>query len=101
MVLDAMDNNVMQAYFAWPERLYVLHCDPSNRRSSPRIVLKGGNGPFDYSHAVLESFLASFLGSEATGNPPSWRRYTASGWLVHSYCGDDLLVRGGTPLSKM
>jgi len=45
-----MDNEAEEAYFAWPERLYVVD-------ESGRVAYKGGVGPFGFKPAELAAWL--------------------------------------------
>jgi peroxiredoxin len=51
MAVDAMDDDVMKKYAAWPERLYVVDADG-------RIAYRGGMGPFDYHPEQVREWLA-------------------------------------------
>ncbi len=51
--VDRLDNCAMQAYSAWPERLYVVGTDR-------RIAYKGGLGPFLFNPAELAAWLREF-----------------------------------------
>jgi hypothetical protein len=47
-VVDAVDNAVASAYGGWPDRLYLVGADG-------RIAYQGGEGPFGFKPAELES----------------------------------------------
>ena len=51
LYVDAMDDAFENAYAAWPERLYVISADGT-------LLYKSGVGPFYFSPADLESWLA-------------------------------------------
>ncbi len=48
--VDGMDDAALEAYAAWPERLYVVGADG-------RIAYKGGLGPFHYRPDELGGWL--------------------------------------------
>ncbi len=48
---DRVDDEVNQAYAAWPDRLYLVGKDG-------RIVYAGGQGPFGFSPEELERAIA-------------------------------------------
>lgn len=50
IVIDSLDDTVMTAYGAWPERLYVV--DPEGH-----VAYQGGQGPFGFSPEELDAFL--------------------------------------------
>ena len=54
IAVDGIDNAAMEAYAAWPERLYVITADG-------RIGFKGGMGPFFFSPDRLEAWLDEHL----------------------------------------
>ena len=54
LVVDTIDDPALDAYAAWPERLYGITPDG-------RIAFKGGVGPFFYSVSRLESWLEDEL----------------------------------------
>jgi len=52
LVVDLIDNNVNNKFFAWPERIYVIH--------HKRIVYQGGKGPDGYHPEQLEDWLEAY-----------------------------------------
>ena len=50
--VDEMDDAVMRAYAAWPERLYLVGIDG-------RIVYAGGLGPFEFHPHELKAAILS------------------------------------------
>ena len=52
--VDEMDNQVNDAYAAWPTRLYLIGLDG-------RVVYSGGLGPYDFKPAKLEAAIADYL----------------------------------------
>jgi hypothetical protein len=53
-LVDEMDDAVMTAYAAWPERLYLIEQDGT-------IAYAGGLGPFGFSPEELGTAIASLL----------------------------------------
>lgn len=49
VLIDPMSNELMEAFAAWPERLYILR--------NSKIEYVGGPGPFWYSFPDLEKAL--------------------------------------------
>ena len=58
MVVDAMENPAEEAYFAWPERLYVVGPDF-------KIAFKGGVGPFGFKPKKLAKWLERNYGADS------------------------------------
>ena len=54
--VDEMDDAVMTAYAAWPERLYLIDMDG-------RVAYKGGRGPGGFKPAELKEAIDALLGS--------------------------------------
>ena len=52
--VDEMDDAVMQAYAAWPERLYLIGIDG-------RVAYAGGLGPFGFEPAELKAAIEASL----------------------------------------
>ena len=52
--VDEMDDPVMTAYAAWPERLYLIDVDG-------RVVYAGGRGPHGFSPAELKEAIDAIL----------------------------------------
>ncbi len=53
-VIDSMDNSTMQAYNAFPDRLYLIGKDG-------RIAFKGGPGPWGFKPDELEAAIEAEL----------------------------------------
>ena len=53
-VIDSMDNSTMQAYNAFPDRLYLIGKDG-------RIAFKGGPGPWGFKPETLEAAIEEEL----------------------------------------
>ena len=53
-LLDGMDDQVSQAYQAWPDRLYLVGKDG-------KIAFKGGPGPFQFRPGELEEAIEKEL----------------------------------------
>jgi hypothetical protein len=53
-LVDAMDDAVMEAYAAWPDRLYLIGLDG-------RVVYAGGRGPFGFKPAELKKAIDAYL----------------------------------------
>ena len=47
MLVDEMDDEVMTAYAAWPDRLYLVGLDG-------RVLYAGGRGPFEFKPDELK-----------------------------------------------
>ena len=69
LVLDNMQNDALEAYGGWPERLYVVGADG-------RIVYKGGMGPFGFDPDEVEDWLSArrtvpvtAVAQDASGGP--------------------------------
>ena len=56
LVVDTLEDDAMDTYAAWPERLYAIGSDG-------RIAYKGWVGPFFFSPSGLESWLEGELES--------------------------------------
>ncbi len=54
MVVDGIDNQVGQAYGAWPDRLYIVDREG-------KIAFTGGPGPFGFNPREMEQSLAMML----------------------------------------
>ena len=52
VVIDTMSNKLEQAYYALPERLYVI--------KNGKIIYKGGQGPLDYSPDEMREWLEKY-----------------------------------------
>lgn len=52
-VVDDMEDVALQAYSAWPERLYAIGADR-------RVAYKGGIGPFKFDPDELADWLHAF-----------------------------------------
>ena len=52
--VDEMDDGVMTAYAAWPERLYLIG-------ENGRVVYAGGLGPFGFEPAELQEAIDSLV----------------------------------------
>lgn len=52
--VDDMDDSVMKAYAAWPDRLYLVGLDG-------RVVYAGGRGPWGFKPGKLKKAIDSFL----------------------------------------
>ncbi len=52
--VDEMDDPVMTAYAAWPERLYLVDVDG-------RVVYAGGRGPHGFSPTELKEAISTLL----------------------------------------
>ena len=55
LLVDRMGDEAMEAYAAWPERLYAIRADGS-------LGFKGGMGPMLFSPSALEAWLAAEVG---------------------------------------
>jgi len=55
--VDEMDDSVMQAYAAWPDRLYLVGLDG-------RVAYAGGRGPFGFKPAELKAAIDSLLAGQ-------------------------------------
>ena len=55
LYLDNMDNDLMQFFSAWPDRIYIVQ--------NKEIKMKGGMGPFDYDPEVAKAWLDAYLSS--------------------------------------
>ena len=55
--VDEMDDAVMKAYAAWPDRLYLIGFDG-------RVVYRGGRGPWGFKPAELKKAIDILLGGE-------------------------------------
>lgn len=55
LVVDTLENEAMEAYAAWPERLYVID-------ESGTIAYKGGMGPMFYDPGEVEDWLEDRFG---------------------------------------
>jgi hypothetical protein len=55
-LVDGMDDAVMTAYAAWPDRLYLVGLDG-------RVVYAGGRGPFEFKPGELKRAIDDYLGS--------------------------------------
>lgn len=67
MVVDAMDDQVSNAYNANPDRLFLVD-------SQGRVAYKGGAGPFGYNPAELEQSLILLLVDETSQASSKVRR---------------------------
>ena len=56
--VDEMDDAVMTAYAAWPERLYLVAQDG-------RVVYAGGQGPFGFKPAELKEAIDALLAAQS------------------------------------
>ncbi len=56
MAIDDITDDLMRAYGAWPERLYVVE--------NGKILYKGGNGPFFYKPEELKGWLEKYSASK-------------------------------------
>lgn len=56
--VDEMDDAVMTAYAAWPERLYLIGEDG-------RVVYAGGRGPFGFKPVELKAAIDDWLNRHA------------------------------------
>ncbi len=54
-LVDEMDDEVNEAYAAWPTRLYLIGLDG-------RIAYHGGLGPFDFYPSKLGAAIEEYLG---------------------------------------
>ena len=52
--VDEMDDGVMEAYAAWPERLYLIGADG-------HVAYAGGRGPFGFEPAELKEAIDELL----------------------------------------
>lgn len=57
--VDEMDDPVMTAYAAWPERLYLVGRDG-------RVAYAGGRGPFGFKPAELKEAIDALLAERET-----------------------------------
>jgi type I thyroxine 5'-deiodinase len=64
MLVDELDNNVADAYAAWPTRFYVVDREG-------RIAFKSRPGPFGFEAAPLRQALAELLPQPATAGSPA------------------------------
>jgi hypothetical protein len=55
-LVDEMDDAVMTAYAAWPDRLYLVGLDG-------RVAYAGGRGPFGFKPAELKAAIERYLAS--------------------------------------
>jgi hypothetical protein len=55
-LVDEMDDAVMTAYAAWPDRLYLVGLDG-------QVVYAGGRGPFGFKPAELKRAMDQYLDS--------------------------------------
>ena len=55
--VDEMDDAVMKAYSAWPDRLYLVGLDG-------RVAHAGGRGPFDFKPAELQESIEALLAGQ-------------------------------------
>ena len=53
LTVDLMDNALMKAYAAWPERLYVIE--------GGKVVLKGAPGPKGFDPEVAQAWLEAYV----------------------------------------
>ena len=53
-IVDEMDDGVMKAYAAWPDRLYLIGEDG-------KVVFKGARGPFGFKPEELEKEIIFML----------------------------------------
>ncbi len=58
MLIDGIDNEVGDAYAAWPDRLYLVD-------KKGKLAYVGGPGPFEFSPDQLEDAIRVELGMEA------------------------------------
>ncbi len=58
--VDEMDDAVMTAYAAWPERLYLVGRDG-------HVAYAGGRGPFGFKPTELKQAISSILEGEQIG----------------------------------
>ncbi len=56
IAIDGLDDTVMNAYGAWPERLYVVGPDG-------HVAYQGGQGPWGYSPDEVAAFLNTNYGA--------------------------------------
>jgi hypothetical protein len=63
VVMDEMNDCVMEAYSAWPHRLYIIGKDG-------RIAYKGGPGPADFRVKEMAARLAQLLAADPAAK---WR----------------------------
>jgi len=52
--VDEMDDRVMKAYAAWPDRLYLIGVDG-------RVVYQGGRGPWGFKPAELKKAIDALI----------------------------------------
>ncbi len=62
-VVDGMDNAALEAYAAWPERIYIIGGDGN-------IHYRGGHGPWEFRPEEARSALAKLLGIKAEVDRP-------------------------------
>jgi iodothyronine deiodinase-like protein len=53
-VVDKIDDKIMQAYDAWPDRLYLIS-------KNGKVAYKGGRGPMDFKPEKLEAAIKKEL----------------------------------------
>ena len=54
-LVDEMDDAVMTAYAAWPDRLYLVGLDG-------HVAYAGGRGPFEFKPQALKKAMDDYLG---------------------------------------
>jgi hypothetical protein len=59
--VDGMDDAVMEAYAAWPDRLYLIDVDG-------RVSYAGGRGPFGFKPAELKEAIERMLADQNSVN---------------------------------
>jgi hypothetical protein len=59
--VDGMDDAVMEAYAAWPDRLYLIDVDG-------RVSYAGGRGPFGFKPAELKEAIERTLADQNSVN---------------------------------
>ena len=59
LLVDDIDNTVMRAFDAFPDRLYIISPDG-------RIVFQGGRGPRGFSVPEMETALKKLLAAKST-----------------------------------
>ena len=53
VVMDTMENSLRMDYASWPERLFIIN--------EGKVVMIGGEGPFDYDVNKVEDWLKKNL----------------------------------------
>ncbi len=57
LLVDDMDNSVMRAFDAFPDRLYIIGADG-------RVAYQGGRGPWGFDVAEMEAALKKLLAAK-------------------------------------